>query len=68
MSYCDVVQLVRKGRRGKMGGEGTLVLSVHHPEPSVREAAVRQLGKLLRHKAKVTYFTALCSNSQKNQE
>ena len=42
-----------RGGGGDGGGGGTLVLSVHHPEPSVREAAVRQLGKVLRHKNKV---------------
>ena len=52
--FGDLVEVVKRGRRGGEGGE-TLVLSVHHPQPSVREAAVRQLGKLLRRKNKVTY-------------
>ena len=49
------VQVVSTGRRGR-GGEGTLVLCVHHPEPSVREEAVRQLGRALRHRNKVSYI------------
>ena len=52
----------RKGKRkrcegerggGVGGGEGTLVLSVHHPEPSVREEAVREIGRVLKHKNRV---------------
>ena len=49
------MQVVSTGRRGR-GGEGTLVLCVHHPEPSVREEAVRQLGRALRHRNKVSYI------------
>ena len=30
------------------------MLCVHHPEPSVREEAVRQLGRALRHRNKVS--------------
>ena len=48
--------MVKRGKRGRSDGwsggrgGGTLVLSVHHPEPAVREAAVRQLGLVLGHK------------------
>lgn len=35
------------------GSSGTLVLGVHHPEPTVRSLAVRQLGQSLRHKRQV---------------
>ena len=46
----------RRGGGKERGGEGertTLVLSVHHPEPAVRVAAVKELGKTLAHKTKV---------------
>lgn len=56
-SRSVAVQVMKRERRrkseGERGGEETLVLSVHHPEPAVREAAVRQLGKILKHKNKV---------------
>ena len=59
------MKVVRRGKRGRCeeGGEGTLVLSVHHPQPSVREAAVRQLGKLLRHKSKVQHLVPCTSDN-----
>ena len=41
-------------RHQLLGGAGlSLVLSVHHPNPSVRAAAVCQLGRLLDKKRKV---------------
>ena len=59
--YMYILKVVSVGKRrrsddGKRRGSegGTLVLSVHHPEPSVRVSAVRQLGRLLKHKNKVS--------------
>ncbi len=41
----------------------TLVLSVHHPNPSVRAAAIGHLGKTLKSRIKVTVYTVKTPNN-----